>query len=168
MRLRRHRQDLVIWSSSAGSDDRYAGLRLMRLSRARRIRRWIRTGALLTVVGLMPLARAVRARWRLLLPGSVLTVIGLIDRSGAVGVALLPGLLLLFSAPFVPASPQADRTRRSELERELAAYSTTAQRHDLEAVLDGYADGVTYELRDILARQAVAALDNQFPGGGRR
>ena len=38
-------------------------------TRRRRIRRWIRTGALLTVVGLRPLARAVRARWRPLLAG---------------------------------------------------------------------------------------------------
>ena len=33
-------------------------------TRRRRIRRWIRTGALLTVVGLMPLARAWRGRRR--------------------------------------------------------------------------------------------------------
>jgi hypothetical protein len=167
MRLRRHRRSLVIWSSSVGSVDRGAALRSMRRSRARRIRRWIRTGVLLTVIGLMPAARAVRARWRLLLAGSVFTVIGLVYRHGAVGVALFPGLLFLFTAPLIPASPQADRIRRSELERELAAYSTKAQRRDLEATLDAYPDGLTYELRDILARQAPVS-NNRIPGVGRR
>ncbi len=76
------------------------------------------------------------------------------------------GLLLLFSAPLVPASLGADRTRRSELERELAGYSTPAQRCDVEAMLDRYPDDVTNELRVILARQAMAACSNRIPGAG--
>jgi hypothetical protein len=44
----------------------------------------------------------------------------------------------------------------SELERELAAFSTPAQRRDLEATLDRYPDNITYELRNILARQSMA------------
>ena len=72
MRLRSHRRNLVLWSQSASSIGRCGA---PPFTRTRRIRRWIRTGALLTVVGLMPLARAVRARWRLLLAGGVLTVV---------------------------------------------------------------------------------------------
>jgi len=45
------------------------------------------------------------------------------------------------------------RRRRSELERELAAYSTPAQRRDLEAAFDRYSDDVTSELREIMASQ---------------
>jgi hypothetical protein len=54
---------------------------------------------------------------------------------------------------------RAGRTRKwgSELERELAAFSTAAQRRDLEATLDRYPDSITCELRNILARQAMAA-----------
>ena len=79
MRQRSHRRNLVVWSQSAGSVGRYGA---PPFTRRRRIRRWIRTGALLTVVGLMPLARAVRARWRPLLGGGVLTVVGVIWLDG--------------------------------------------------------------------------------------
>ncbi len=92
--------------------------------RTRRIRGCLRTGALLTVIGLMRPARAVQTHWQA-------------------------------------------RNRRSALERELAAYSTPAQRRDLEATLAQYPDGVTYELRDILASQAMTARNNRFPGAGR-
>ena len=57
--------------------------------------------------------------------------------------------------------------RRRELERELAAYSTPAQRCDLAATFDRYPDSIKYELRDILARQASAAFDNRLPAAGR-
>ena len=114
----------------------------------------------------MPLATAVRARWRMVLPGVVLTVVGVMYRGDPVGVVLLPGLLLLFSAPLVPASLTADPTRRSELERELAGFSTPAQRCDVEAMLDRYPDDMTNELRVILARQALAACGNRIPGAG--
>jgi hypothetical protein len=77
-----------------------------------------------------------------------------------------PGLLLLFSAALFPDSLGADRTRRSELERELAGYSTPAQRCDVEAMLDRYPDDMTNELRVILARQAMAAGSNRIPGAG--
>jgi hypothetical protein len=56
---------------------------------------------------------------------------------------------------------------RCALERELAQYSTPAQRCDLAATFDRYPDSVTYELRDILARQASAAFDNRLPAAGR-
>ena len=160
MMLRPHRRNLVIWSSSANLADRYGGLRFTRLARPRPIRWCIRNGALLAVIGLVGLARAVRPRWRPLLAGGVLTVVGVILRSGPGGVALLPGLLFLVYALLIPPSPEA---ARSELERELAVYSTPAQRRDLEATLDRYPDGMTHELRDILASQAIAADGNRFP-----
>src|SRR2546429_1839777 len=102
MRQRTHRRNLVVWRQSAGSVGRYGA---PPFTRRRRIRRWIRTGALLTVVGLMPLARAVRARWRPLLAGGVLTAVGvmLLDRPG--GVGLLPRLWLFLSAPPLPRTP---------------------------------------------------------------
>ena len=101
MRLRSRRRNLVVWSQSAGSAGRYGA---RPFTRRRRIRRWIRTGALLPVVRLMPLARAVRARWRPLLAGGVLTVVGVMWLDGPGGMVLLPGLWLLFSAPLTPAS----------------------------------------------------------------
>jgi len=122
MKLRAHRRNLVVRSPA----DRYGAPRLTRLARTRRIHRFIRTGALVTVLGLMRLARAVRPRWRPLLAGGVLTVAGFMLRSGVWGALALPGLWFLVSALLVPASPDADRKRRSELERELAAYSTSA------------------------------------------
>jgi hypothetical protein len=165
MRLRPHRRNLVVWSQSACPDGRYGPLES---TRGRRIRRWIRTGALLAVVGVMRAARAVQPYWRPLLPGVALTVGGILMRGGAGGAILLPGLMLLLSAPLMPGGSKADRARRSELERELAGYSTPRQRHDLEAILDQYPDDVTYELRDILASQAMTASDTRLPGMGRR
>jgi hypothetical protein len=167
MRLRAHRRNLVVWSPSAVPAGRYGPPRLTRPARTRRIHRFIRTGVLLMVIGLMRLARAARPRWRPLLGGGVLTVAGVMLRSGAWSALLLPGLLFLLSAPLIPASPDTDRKRRSALERELAEYSTPAQRCDLEATLDRYPDSVTYELRDILASQAMAAGNNGIPGAGR-
>jgi hypothetical protein len=162
MGLRRQRRNLVVWSQSR---DRHRSSQVARRARPRRIRRWIRLGMLLPMLGLLTVARAVRPRWKPLLAGTVLTVVGLIMRgSGPGSVLLLPGLLLLLSAPLLPGAASAERT---ELERELAGYWTNAQRHDLEAILDRYPDDATRELREILARQAVAAGDNRVPAAGR-
>ncbi len=65
------------------------------------------------------------------------------------------------------ANRKAARRRRTKLQRELAAYRTPAERCDLEAILDRYPDGVTYEIRAILARQSIAAQDTRFPAIGR-
>jgi hypothetical protein len=67
----------------------------------------------------------------------------------------MPGLLLLMSAPFTEGSSGTDRKQRRELQRELAGFSTPAQRRDLEATLDRYPDAITRELRDILASRAT-------------
>ena len=144
MRLRSRRRNLVVWSQSAGSVGRCGA---PPFTWRRRIRRWIRTGVLLTVVGLRPLARAVRARWRPVLAGGVLTVVGVMWLDGPGGMVLLPGLWLLLSAPLNPASPKADHMRRPEAERELDVFSHPAQRR--------------------LAIQAVAARDKRFPVTGR-
>ena len=78
MRLRAHRRNLVVWSPSVGSADRYGAPKLTRLALTRRIHRGIRTGALLMVIGLMRLARAVGSRWRPLLAGGLLTGFGVV------------------------------------------------------------------------------------------
>jgi hypothetical protein len=165
MGLRARRRNLVMWDRSTGPAGRYGALGLRRPGRIRGIRRGIRTGALLAVVGLVHLTRAVRSRWRPLLAGTVLTVVGVMLRTSPWGVVLLPGLLFLAAAVLLPGGPEADR---SELERELAGHLTPAHRRDLEATLDRYPDGVTYELRRILARQAMATCSNGIPGCGRR
>ncbi len=163
MMLRPHRRNLVLWRQSAGPDGRAGAPRITGQGRTRR---WIRRGALLTLVGLLALARGVWARWRPILAGVALTVVGSV--LGGPGVIfLLPGLMLLMSAPLLPGRSPADRSRRSKLERELAAYSTPADRRDLEATLDQYPDTATRELRDILAHQAMAAGDRRFPAVGR-
>ena len=99
MRLRAHRRNLVVWSPSAGSAawDRAPGL-----TRTRRVPRRIRSGALLMVIGLMRLARAVRPRLRPLLAGGPLTVAAA-TASGGWGAVLLPGILFLLFAPLIPA-----------------------------------------------------------------
>jgi len=131
MKLRAHRRNLVAWSPSVGLADRYGAPRHPRLARTRRIHRFIRTSALLTVIGLMRLARAVRPRWRPLLAGAVLTVVGIMLRSGAWGMILAVGLWFFVYALLIPASSDADRKRRAELERELPVYSIPVECHQV-------------------------------------
>jgi hypothetical protein len=159
MRLHRRQRSLVVWSSSADLADRDGAAPCKRLAGTRRIRSCIRIGALLMVI-------AVRPRWRPLLGAAVLTAIGVTQGSAVGGIVLIPAFLLLWHAALIPADSDADRDRRSQLERELAAYSTSAQRRDLEATLDRYPDGITYEIRDILGRQAIAAHKARRPGVG--
>jgi hypothetical protein len=167
MRLRGHRRTPVIWSSCASPADRAGISWLTRPTRNGRVRRFIRTGALLTVLGLMRFAGGAWPRGRLVLAGGLLTVVGIVLRSQPTGVVLLPGLLLIFSAPLIPAVPKADRKRNFELRRELAAYSTPAQRCDLEATLDQYPAEDTSELRAILAGQARTGASQRIAGAGR-
>ena len=85
-----YRKNLVVWSSSAGAADR-PGVTVRRRRRSqRRALRWrIRTGALVTVIGLIRLALLVRARPGLafLLAGAVLSVAGNMLSSGPVFIA---------------------------------------------------------------------------------
>jgi hypothetical protein len=101
MRLRSHRRNLVVWNSSAGPTDRCGATRFRRVARTRRIHRWIRTGALLAVIGLMRLPCAVRTHWRpmLLLAGGMLTAVGIILSSG---VSFIAGMLVLLITLLIP------------------------------------------------------------------
>jgi len=162
MGLRPNRQNLVVFSSSGRRSERF---RIQRPTRAQRIRRLTRMGALLAILGVLRLSAFGRRRWPLL-AGISLTAVGVALRGGPGGVLLLPGLMLLVVTVLSPPLPPADRTRRSELERELAAYSTPAQRRDLEAAFDRYSDDVTSELREIMASHPVTT-DPKFPAGGR-
>ena len=157
MRLQAHRRSLVVFSSSAGPPGRWGAWRHKRPARTGRIRRLTRIGMLLTVI-------VVRPRWRPLLAGVALTVLGFIERQGVFGLLMIPGLLSLWLALLTPGDNDADRERRAQLKRELATYSTPAQRRDLEAILDQYPDGVTCEMRDILASQAAASRSTGIPG----
>ena len=51
---------------------------------------------------------------------------------------------------------RAERLERQQLERELASYSTPAERLELEAMIDRHSPEETHEVRDILGRQAAA------------
>jgi len=167
MMLRPRRRNLVILRSSRCPDDRGRGVWFTATARPGRVRRWVRIGGLLVAVGLLRLAAAVRPRWRPLAAGTVLTAAGLVLRSGMAGAVMIPGMLFLVAALLAPADPDADSPRRRALERELAAYSTPSQRRDLDAILDRYPDGDTRELRDILARQRLAA-DTSQPSAANR
>ena len=74
MRLRPRRGNLVVWTSSDVPGRSWA----WRPARPRRIRWWLRTGALLAIIGVVRLARITRARWEpvSLSAGALLMVIG--------------------------------------------------------------------------------------------
>lgn len=163
MTLRPRRRNLVIWKASRSPEHRGRGLWFTPAVRSSRIRRWARISGLLVAVGLLRVAAAVRPRWRPLAAGTALTVAGFIMRSGMAGAVMIPGMLFLAAALLAPPDPAADNPRRRALERELATYSTPAQRRDLDAILDRYPDRDTRELRDILARQSLAAESSRPP-----
>jgi len=160
MGLGLRRRNVVVLRSSAHSAASYGALTDQRPARAGQIRRCVRISFMLTVI-------AVRPRWRPLLAGLALTVAGALQRDSPAGVVVVFGILLLLQSVLIPASPDADRRRRCALERELATYSTPAQRCDLEATLDRYPDSITGEMREILTSQAPDARDSGIPGAGR-
>jgi hypothetical protein len=102
MRRQSHRRNLVVRGSRA--DPPGWSCAPARLGRAGRVRRLIRTGALLAIIGLMHLARAAHPHWRpvLLLAGGVLALAGVLLASG---VLFLPGMLVFLSALLVPSDP---------------------------------------------------------------
>ena len=157
MRLRSHRRNLVLFSSSVPPTGRNGASRHLRSARVGRTRRLFRFGVLYTVI-------AVRPPWWQLLSGTALTVFGVIARDSVGGVLIVPGLFLLYGALLTAGDSHGDRERRSQLQRDLAAYSTPAQRRDLEATLDRYPDDATCEIRKILAGQAMASDETGIPG----
>jgi len=100
MRLRSHRRSLP-WNlpNPAGKS------RAARTVRPRRLRRWLRTAALLSVIGIR---RLVRTRWQpiFLVTGASAFVIGLILRNS---VTFVSGMLVMGSAVSgtMPHSPTA-------------------------------------------------------------
>ena len=148
-----HRRRLVVFSSSVVPADRH-GAPHKRVARTGGIRRFLRISMLLTVI-------AVRPRWGPLLAGIVLTVLGFTERQAT--ILIIPGLLFLWYTLLISGDTDADRERRTQLKRELAAYSTPAQRNDLVATLNRYPDGATREIRDILAAP-VDSHSNGIPG----
>jgi len=163
MTLRRHRRNVVIWKSSRSPDHRGRGLWFTGPGHSGRVRRRLRISGLLVAVGLLRVAAALRPRWRPLAVGTVLTVAGYVMRTGMPGIIMIPGMLFLTAALLAPAGPEEASPQRRALERELASYSTPAQRRDLDAILDRYPDGDTRELRNILARQPVPAEPVRVP-----
>jgi hypothetical protein len=106
----------VVWSSSVGPPG-VPMRRRIRQSRRRVLRRRIRTGALIAIIGLVRLARVVRARRGLafLLAGALLSVAGNMLPSGIVFIAGMlvclrgAAVLLGVSEPHRPGGQPAGR-----------------------------------------------------------
>jgi hypothetical protein len=64
---------------------------------------------------------------------------------------------------------RGERRRRRQLERELAGFTTPAERLEIEAILDRHTDAETSEVRSILSRQTLrSSVTSRFgaPGTG--
>jgi hypothetical protein len=156
------KRDRVVWSSST---ERVVYVTVPR--RPGRLRRAVRTGFLLTLLGVIRATR--NPRWRCLSLGLALTIPGVLLRGQLAGyVMLLPGLLALFYSPFLPGDVFMNRKDHTRLCRELSAYSTPAERTDFAALLTQYPDQETGELRSILARQELLDIRYGLPGRGPR
>ena len=167
MGLRARRRTVVVWRSSRGPGSRHVLRAFQRPASTQPLRRLLRISGLLTAIAVIWLGRALRLPWGARLAGGALIVTGVVLRGVPGALAFLTGFLFLYAALVIHVRPVADRERRLALERELADYSSPAERNDLEAILNRYSDSDTSELRDILTRQAVATHDNGVPGIGR-
>jgi hypothetical protein len=101
MRRRSNRPKLVVWNSCAELAGTTAAPRFRRLAPNGRLHRWIRTGALLAVIGLMRLPRVMRIRWRpmLMLAGGLLAVAGIVLFSS---LTFIPGMLVVLLTVRIP------------------------------------------------------------------
>jgi len=86
-----------------------------RPARLRRIRWWLRTGALLTVLGVLRLARTARVRWEpvSLLAGVLIAVTGFVLPAGG-GVFMLGVLVLIVTLLKGISAQERDATRPAE------------------------------------------------------
>lgn len=94
MRLRPHRRTLAGPGPRAIAAGTYGGPTRTRPARIRRIRRWLRIGALLAIIGVVRFAQAMRAHWEplFLLAGVLLLAGGYF--LPVIGV-FFPGLLVI-------------------------------------------------------------------------
>jgi hypothetical protein len=107
VRVRSRRRNVVVWSSSWSSSSSSAfsgrtarpGVQVAR--RPGRIRWWLRTGALLAIIGVLRLAGIARRHLRpaISLAGAAVTLAGITLPSGPV---LSSGFLILLLALFMP------------------------------------------------------------------
>jgi hypothetical protein len=93
----------VVWSSSA-HPGRAARHGIRQVPRRSPVRRWLRIGALLTIIGVLRLSRIARAHPRpsISLAGTAITVAGISLPSEPV---LISGFLVLLLALFIPSDP---------------------------------------------------------------
>jgi hypothetical protein len=93
MKLRSHRRNLLLSDLTTPAGESRATRRV----RPRRIGWWLRTGALLSVIGIRRFARTARTCWQpiFLVTGALALVIGLMLRSS---VAFVLGMLVMGSA----------------------------------------------------------------------
>jgi hypothetical protein len=155
------RRNGAVWRSS--TEPLLLGLPGRRSRPRNALRRALRTGVLLAILGLVRLAG--NPRWRSAVLGAALIVPGVLLQNIYGHVILLPGLLILFYAPFLPGDSPETRARQAGLRRDLAAYSTPADRRDLEAIIDRYPATETGELRAVLASLRPVPLRNPGMGG---
>jgi hypothetical protein len=101
--VRLRRRTTVVWSSSA-RPGRAARDGIRRVRRRSPLRRWLRIGALLAVIGVLRLSRIARAypRPTISLAGTAITVAGISLPSEPV---LIAGFVVLLLALFIPSDP---------------------------------------------------------------
>ena len=101
-RRRRHMRHMVVWSSSPGPADRYGTSASVPARRKGRVRRLVRIGGLLTVMGLMGTLRVARSRRRPL-AGLVIVALAVILRNSMWGL-VFSIVFLLYLPPWSPQS----------------------------------------------------------------
>jgi hypothetical protein len=111
VRVRSRRRNVVVWSSSSTFSGRTARRDVRVVRRPGRIRWWLRTGALLAIIGVLRLAGIARRHLRpsISLAGTAVTLAGIALPSEPV---LSSGFLILLLALFMP-SDRAEAPARS-------------------------------------------------------
>jgi hypothetical protein len=100
MSSQRRRRHLVVLSSSAGPANRHGTSASVLTRRKGRVRRLVRIGGLLTVIGLMRAFRVARSRPRLL-TGLIVAALAVILRDSMWGL-LFSMVLVLYLPPWSP------------------------------------------------------------------